>query len=434
MRSLDGRWILASLSLASACTNEVWIDFPPGLERGSAIVTFRGPDAVHPFALAGDASSFRVPAALSDSSDLHIEALVYDRSLAALGIAEGRIETPAPGEPSALVPPWAAAYRIDIRDGRADGNGRAWTAVGRPSSDVVGIRVPFPCRGGAPADATEVPTALDVPDSVVAGQWAYYVIETDALDRTLRVELDAAPHDLDLYVSQDALPTRCSASCRSERSGDRSELCEMPLPGNARWYIGVRGAEAGPFVLRATRHGQWDHCSHNGVEDAGINSHQMEPPWCAEGTFLTQITQTEGHFSGTDAPVIGSVRCCGSGDVGLDAWTGCAWHEVETATATSLERTDPWCPEGKFLTQFDLDGGTDPARAPVVGRAHCCGLSGASLTAYLDCAWVPVEDSHSRYAHWCPTGAFLTQLDLDPCDQPMRCPVIGAARCCRPAL
>ena len=431
------RWracsVIIPLALGPACTNQVWIDFPPGLETGSAIGAYFSADGLHPFALPADSAGLRLPTELPTDSDLHIEAVVYDRSLAAIGIVEGPLRIPAADEPAGPLPPWSAAYRIAVRGGRADGDGHAWTSLAELSDSLAALRLPYGCAEGPRPDARELPEFQDVGGSVLAGEWAYYVIETRSADSRLTVWLHSMPQDLDLYVSQEGLPTQCSASCRSESTGEIPETCEIPEPGDARWFIGVRGVQAGPFILRATRHGTWANCAPVGVAEAGRNTHQTDPPpWCPEGTFLTRITQHARGLGPLDSPVIGSVECCGSSDVGRTSWTECAWHAVEQAGISSFEPTGTWCPQGTYLNQLDLDGGASVGTGPEIGQALCCGLDGGPPSSYHSCAWVPVADSYDPDTSWCPEGSFLTQLALRECDEPYRCPVIAQARCCRP--
>ncbi len=53
-------------------------------------------------------------------------------------------------------------------------------------------------------------------------------------------------------------------------------------------------------------------------------------------------------------------------------WGECRWMEIGRARSHQAG-TGAWCPEGFFLTQLDLDGGTQFSEydAPVVGAARC---------------------------------------------------------------
>lgn len=420
-------------SAVGGCSSSVWIDFPPELDRGSAIVAFETATAVYAFAIPASTPSLRLPSELTPAADLRIEALIYERSLAELGLVEGRQRAPEVEGAGGPLPQWKAAYGIDVRGGEAEGKGRGWASITSLGSDVSALRLPFSCPDSPTPTGTELPSGRGVEGSVAAGSWTYYEIDTTGLDARLTVELTGGLGDADLYVVQGDLPNQCNFTCRSENADTEPERCEVNEPGDGKWFVGVRGVATGGFTLKATRHGRWGDCQWVGVEDAGLNSHQSTGTWCGEGTFMTQFAQTSNiGYQGPDSPTIGSAKCCTSGDMSAGGWTPCDWSLVEQAQISSLEPGAPWCPAGTFITQFNLDGGVTAAEGPVIGAARCCGLANTSTTSYHDCTWVPVDDSHAKEPSWCPEGAFLTQFDLDGCGDDHRCPVVGQARCCRP--
>lgn len=116
----------------------------------------------------------------------------------------------------------------------------------------------------------------------------------------------------------------------------------------------------------------------------------------------------------------------------------CSW--VEVGIKTSHGRGAPWCPQGTYMVQFDLDGDRSLSGhdAPIVGRAKCCQISGQ--TAWNWCSgWQDLGVDHqAKGGHqptWtCPPGSFLVQFDLDGERRVSAhdAPVIGAYKCCGP--
>lgn len=185
--------------------------------------------------------------------------------------------------------------------------------------------------------------------------------------------------------------------------------------------------------------GWWGGCQWRPVEQAGLNSHSDRPDWCPAGTFLTQI-DLDGNrqLSAHDSSVVGAAKCCGLYDVNITGWSSCQWVKIADGGRASHSDRPEWCPAGTFLTQLDLDtdrrlGAHD---SPLVGQAKCCAPAGVSNYGWLDCGWVGVEqkglNSHAQFPDWCPTGTFLTQLDLDTNNDydAHDSPVIGQAKCC----
>jgi hypothetical protein len=115
-------------------------------------------------------------------------------------------------------------------------------------------------------------------------------------------------------------------------------------------------------------------------------------------------------------------------------WTDCNWFEI--GAQRSHQAGAAWCPNGSFLTQFDLDGdsalhGHD---APIVGRARCCRIA-QYYSPWGQCHWTQVgaQRSFEPGWSWCDEGEFLAALDLDG-DRALAArlaPVVGQALCCR---
>jgi len=412
----------------------VWIDFPPELDRGAAIMTFEVGSATYTFALPASADTLRLPDELAPDDEVRVEAILFDRSLRQLGLDEGPLPNLLGEDTGGPLPRWRAAYGIDVKEGQASGDGRGWRSLESVDADFSAIRLPFACPERGSGTGAVLEPGVAVRGGVVADGWSFYEVATTAADAHLTIELVPESGDADLFVRRGTPPNQCKFDCRPERLGAEVEWCEVADPGAATWSIGVRGVETAEFSLRAEVRGSWVSCGWVGVEDAGINSHQRDPRWCPEGTFLTQIDQLANRaFGATDAPLIGAAQCCGSGDVAALAYGQCTWREVAQAGIDSLDPAQPWCPDGAFLIQVDLDGGLTGATGPVIGAAHCCTLQGAAATRYGKCDWHDVDDSHVPGPAWCPEGAFLTQLDLDACAEGHLCPIIARARCCRPA-
>ena len=116
------------------------------------------------------------------------------------------------------------------------------------------------------------------------------------------------------------------------------------------------------------------------------------------------------------------------------AWTDCSW--IAVGARRSHQAGQPWCPNGSYLTQFDLDSvaGASGHDSPVVGQARCCRLS-QFYSPWTNCYWAPVgvQKSYQPEPQWCADGYFLTGLDLDGERgvAPQMAPIVGQAFCCR---
>jgi hypothetical protein len=72
--------------------------------------------------------------------------------------------------------------------------------------------------------------------------------------------------------------------------------------------------------------------------------------------------------------------------------------------ANSHQPSPSWCPSGGFLTGLDLDGGASipPLDGPVVGQAQCCAPDRAGTPAWQGCGWheVGAAASHGAGGDW----------------------------------
>jgi hypothetical protein len=181
-------------------------------------------------------------------------------------------------------------------------------------------------------------------------------------------------------------------------------------------------------------HSGWTDC--NWVEIGAQRSHQPGAAWCPNGSFLTQFDHDgDRQLSAHDAPVVGRARCCRPSQPHAP-WGNCYWAPV--GAQRSLEPGWSWCNEGDFLVAFDLDGDRSlPARiAPIVGQALCCRAQSSFFghwgSSYLEP--VGAEKSHQPGAAWCPEGSFLTRFELagPPGYSDHDTPFVSRATCVRP--
>lgn len=165
-------------------------------------------------------------------------------------------------------------------------------------------------------------------------------------------------------------------------------------------------------------------------------SHQSGPQkWCPEGSFLTQFDlDSNTQLLPQDSPIVGRAKCCWVSGFPAATWSSCGWIPVGIQ---SHQQGSPWCGPGSFITQLDLDGGTNYGGhdAPIVGQVNCCSMHTFRGGQWQKCQWVEVgpQKSHATNFNWCPDGTFLTSFDLDSYNQysPHDSPVVGRALCCR---
>lgn len=165
----------------------------------------------------------------------------------------------------------------------------------------------------------------------------------------------------------------------------------------------------------------------------GPKSHGAGAAWCPTGRFLTQFDlDGDRGLDDHDAPIVGQARCCAPA-AAPSAWNQCAWVGVGRS---SHQAGAGWCPDGSYVTQFDLDGdrGLSGADAPIVGQALCCRHTAPPVNNWGAAAWWPVglRKSHDAGEPWCPAGTYITAFDLDSGGQSHDSPYVGQALCVRP--
>jgi hypothetical protein len=178
----------------------------------------------------------------------------------------------------------------------------------------------------------------------------------------------------------------------------------------------------------------WGNCAWNGVEQAGIPSHQPNR-WCSNGSFLVGLDLDRIATDAKDSPGVGQAQCCPLSAAQASTWGQCSWVRVHPAK--NSHQPEVWCSSGQYLAGLDLDqeAAYDAMDSPVVGQGFCCEL-GDPYTAWGSCSWVkvhPTINSHQPVT-WCPNGSFLAGMDLDRegSYDAMDSPVVGQAYCCTP--
>lgn len=154
-----------------------------------------------------------------------------------------------------------------------------------------------------------------------------------------------------------------------------------------------------------------------GVEEAGINSHAGGGnAWCPNGSFITSLDLDAANTRAHDSPVIGKVGCSRLKGAEFVGWELSRWVPIERAGRNSHSTAGgPFCPNGMFITQIDLDSApTSGHDSPVIGQVRCAGLRGYSRWSSTT-GWLEIGSSLSHFwaGAWCPDGSFLTQIDLD---------------------
>lgn len=162
-------------------------------------------------------------------------------------------------------------------------------------------------------------------------------------------------------------------------------------------------------------------------------SHRAGSPWCPQGHFLTQLDlDGDRRLDDRDAPIVGQARCCAPA-AAPQGWGQCAWMPVGRG---SHQAGPAWCPHGSYVTQIDLDGdrGLPGRDTPIVGQARCCRHAALTVNGWGSSAWWPVglEQSHGAGQAWCPPGSYIAALDLDSGGQSHDSPYVGQALCVEP--
>jgi V8-like Glu-specific endopeptidase len=187
------------------------------------------------------------------------------------------------------------------------------------------------------------------------------------------------------------------------------------------------------FIFNLPRF-RWTDCNWFAV--GAQRSHQPGSAWCPNGSFLTQFDlDGDRQFASHDAPVVGQARCCHLSQVNA-LWANCYWGAV--GAQRSIDPGWSWCNEGDFLVAFDLDGDRNlPANtAPIVGQALCCRAQSSFAVRWGSSYLEPVGAmmSHQPGEEWCPDGSFLTRFELAglPGYSDHDTPIVGRATCVRP--
>lgn len=180
---------------------------------------------------------------------------------------------------------------------------------------------------------------------------------------------------------------------------------------------------------------KWSSCSWVPIEQGGQNSHQPTQ-LCPDGSFLTALDlDGDKTISGHDSPVIGQARCCKVAGAENLNWGSTSWVGVEKAGINSHNMHGTWCPTGFFITGIDLDarGDIDSKDSPVIGQVQISKLAGTQFSKWGSTYWMDIgfQKSHQAESGWCLDGAFITQIDLDRFDtaDPHDTPIIGHVKC-----
>ncbi len=184
----------------------------------------------------------------------------------------------------------------------------------------------------------------------------------------------------------------------------------------------------------------WSSSSWVGVETNGINSHQPGSAWCPEGSFITAIDlDADSNLNAWDSPVIGQARCSKLSGAENNVWSSSDWYKVEQQGINSHQPGSAWCPEGSFITAIDLDADSNLNAwdSPVIGQVQCSKLAGSQYGQWVSSYWIAVGEvkSHQASEPWCKDGSFLTQFDLDSLGTEYDAhdsPIVGQAKCSYP--
>ncbi|MGS0673767.1 alpha/beta fold hydrolase [Shewanella sp. 125m-1] len=87
-------------------------------------------------------------------------------------------------------------------------------------------------------------------ETLLSEQWHFYKLETPE-DILLDVSLSQLSGDLDLYVKQDAIPTKFDYDCRSNNSYQSAERCLQRLKQGKTHYIAVAAQQDSSYRLQA---------------------------------------------------------------------------------------------------------------------------------------------------------------------------------------
>jgi hypothetical protein len=283
---------------------------------------------------------------------------------------------------------------------------------------------PTPTPTPTPTHKQPAPVAISFfraePDSIMEGQCT--VLEWGAVTGASAITIDQGIGAVSAPGSRPVCPSTTT-----------SYIMTAAGPGGKVTALVTVSVAPEPFVA------EWSVCEWIGVHQAGVNSHQPVT-WCPEEHYLVGLDlDREASYSAMDSPVVGQAKCCGLADMRYDRTPFCAWIGVEREGINSHQPLE-WCPDGRYLVGLDLDreGSYSPLDSPVIGQAQCCTLPDARFDSWASCAWVGVHragvNSHQPQT-WCPDGSFLTAFDLDreSSYSASDSPIVGQALCCGPS-
>lgn len=215
------------------------------------------------------------------------------------------------------------------------------------------------------------------------------------------------------------------------RSVKRSSVCHF-------WIVAMLAMLG--ISVPATRVYSQDICTWRPVETARINSHQLGPPWCYPGEFMTAF-DLDGprNYAPHNSPVVGQALCCTNGP--NSNWGGNPQPKlVWQRGLNSHQYNGPeWCDPGSFIVALDLDGPRElpPHDSPVVGAVLCASIAGGYNPSNQP-FWQELAtrglNTHQPYGRWCPDGSYLVSFDQDSerAYAANDSPVIGRAQCRKP--
>jgi hypothetical protein len=178
---------------------------------------------------------------------------------------------------------------------------------------------------------------------------------------------------------------------------------------------------------------EWDTTSWHPI----ANSHQAAA-WCPAGSFVVAFDIDEvPSWDAQDSPRMAQADCATLFGASSSAWQETFW--VPVGALNSHGRRDDWCPEGMYLVGLDQDRGDDAGTygdgdAPIVGSALCGRPSGSPYTS-SEKSWhtVGFTESMTPSGAWCPEGTFMTRFDLDGGADGYSYPIVASVECGRPA-
>ena len=101
------------------------------------------------------------------------------------------------------------------------------------------------------SQTTSLQSDITINNNVVKNEMKYYKISITA-DKILDVLLEQLSADADLYIKVGSKPTLDSADCKSEKSEQSNETCQLNISEDSDVFIGVYGFETASYQLKAT--------------------------------------------------------------------------------------------------------------------------------------------------------------------------------------